>query len=225
MSVTVIGHRGCPDRAPENTVAAFRNAAPHVDRVELDARVCGTGEIVVFHDATADRLLGVERRVDELSLDTLRAHGVDGSDERVPTLADALAAIPEEVGVIVELKQTGIADRVADACRAVQNDVTVSSFQPTALREYATATDGQATLAHTVGDDPAAGLERAVELGCAGVHANHERLLTDPTLVERIHDRGLRVDAWTIRSPEPVQPLIEAGVDGLIADDWAYLDA
>ena len=223
VSLTVIGHRGCPDRAPENTIRAFQNAAPHVDRVELDARACGTGEVVVFHDPTTERLLGIEGRVDGLSLDELRAHGVDGSDERVPTLADALEAIPEEVGVIVELKQTGIADRVADACRAVSNDVTVSSFLPAALREYATATDGQWTLAHTVGDDTAAGVERAVELGCGAVHANYEPLLADPTLVDRIQNRGLRVDAWTIPSPEPVEPLVTAGVDGLITDDWAYV--
>ena len=223
MSVTVIGHRGCPDRAPENTVAAFENAAPHVDWVEFDVRECGSGELVVFHDETTERLLGVEGRVAELSLAALGEHGVAGSDEPVATLSEVLAAVPNEVGCIVELKQTGIADRVAKRCRAVANDVLVSSFSTDALAEYAAV--GDAPLAHPVMDDWETGLDRVLDAGCDAIHPQYELLVAQPDRVAAAHDHGLTVYAWTIRDPEPVDALRAAGVDGLIADDWAYVTA
>jgi len=46
----VIGHRGCADVYPENTVRAVTRAANFLDAVEVDVRRCGSGELVVFHD-------------------------------------------------------------------------------------------------------------------------------------------------------------------------------
>ena len=52
----VIGHRGAPAEAPENTLAAFRRAAElGVDGFELDVRVSADGVPVVIHDPTLDR--------------------------------------------------------------------------------------------------------------------------------------------------------------------------
>ncbi|RYE94070.1 MAG: glycerophosphodiester phosphodiesterase, partial [Myxococcales bacterium] len=46
----IYGHRGVRGARPENTLAAFEHAAAEgADGVELDVRVCGSGELVVFH--------------------------------------------------------------------------------------------------------------------------------------------------------------------------------
>ena len=53
-AVRILGHRGASSDAPENTLAAFQLALDQgADGVELDARLCGSGEVVVFHDAAA----------------------------------------------------------------------------------------------------------------------------------------------------------------------------
>jgi glycerophosphoryl diester phosphodiesterase len=56
----VAAHRGCrfrPD-VPENTIEAFAYAhSKGVKTVELDVRICRSGELVVFHDAFCDPLL------------------------------------------------------------------------------------------------------------------------------------------------------------------------
>ncbi len=221
MSVTVIGHRGCPDRAPENTVAAFEWAAPHVDWVEFDVRRCGSGELVVTHDETTGRLLPVDLSVPDMPLAELQAHGVDGSEEPIPTLDAVLTAVPDEVGVIAELKQPGIERDVADALADTDNQTLVSSFVTDALEAYAAV--GDAPLAHPVMDDWTTGLDRVLHLGCDAIHLQYELLTADPSRVEEAHQHGLDVYAWTIRDPEPVEALIDAGVDGLITDDWAYV--
>jgi len=54
-SQTVFGHRGCRriKGTPENTLAAFPNASwQKATGIEFDVRLCRSGELVVFHDAT-----------------------------------------------------------------------------------------------------------------------------------------------------------------------------
>ncbi len=247
---TVIAHRGCPARGPENTLAAFRRAAAHAPAVELDVRRCGSGELVVFHDERLDRLLGVEGRVADTDLDTLQSHTVDGdtaggtdglrdpSDARVPTLSTALDAIPDDTLVNVELKEAEIAAAVADVVAAAANDVLLSSFSPAALSASADAGD-QPLAFVTAEPDWDTAVATATELGCAALHPQYELPFApegadEPAgppadwdidrarrRIETAHDRGLDVNVWTIRDPAPVAPLRTAGVDGLIVDDWA----
>src|SRR5262249_35807127 len=53
----IFAHRGASADSPENTMKAFRLAREQgADGIELDARPCATGELVVFHDDDLDRL-------------------------------------------------------------------------------------------------------------------------------------------------------------------------
>lgn len=54
----LIAHRGFAATAPENTIAAVQSAADHADAVEFDVQRCGSGELVVIHDDTIDRVTG-----------------------------------------------------------------------------------------------------------------------------------------------------------------------
>src|SRR5680860_1070436 len=90
----VVGHRGAPHRARENTVASFLAAASEgATWVELDARRSGDGVVVVHHDpVTADGRPVVEQAASELA-----AKGV-------ADLAGVLAQLPPWLGVDVECK-------------------------------------------------------------------------------------------------------------------------
>ncbi len=49
--VLVLGHRGAPALAPENTLESFRRALElGADGLELDVRRSGDGRLVVVHD-------------------------------------------------------------------------------------------------------------------------------------------------------------------------------
>ena len=49
----IIGHRGASAVAPENTMAAFREAiAVGCDGIEFDVRLTGDGVPVIIHDST-----------------------------------------------------------------------------------------------------------------------------------------------------------------------------
>ena len=204
-SPAVIAHRGYAGVAPENTVAAAEVAANReaTTMLEIDVQPAACGTPVVIHD---ERLQGDgdgardgrpltdgSGLVWETALEDLRTTRVLGTDETVPTLAELLEAVPETVGVNVELKNPGTTDlrfaealsetnradrravwapfveRVVEACAAFDGELLFSSFCEgalAALREVAP----RYAAATLVWDDLEAGLEIARRYDCEAIH-------------------------------------------------------
>ncbi|TKX84834.1 glycerophosphodiester phosphodiesterase [Halorubrum sp. SS5] len=220
--VTLIGHRGCAGQYPENTVAAVERAAPRVDAVEVDVRRCASGELVVFHDAELDRLTGASGRVADADWEELRELTVLDSGEPIPRLREALAAVPEGIGVNVEIKEPETALDALAVARRADTEVLFSSFHPEALaslRDGDPATDRALLVADATAERA---VETATELGCVAVHPPID-LATEPDFVETAHEAGLAVNAWTAADREDAERLVAAGVDGVIADRWDLL--
>lgn len=209
----LIAHRGCAARGPENTLAAIERALPHVDAVEVDVRRCGSGEVVVVHDESLSRLADCDRRVSDVDFETLRNCSVLDSGEPIPRLDAVVARLPDEVGLNVELKERGLAADV-EAAVAAHPDVWVSSFDARALAETSLP------RAFLFADDWRGGLETARSLSCVAVHPQYELVQAEPERVTTAHDAGFAVNVWTPPT-KAVPGLREAGVDGVIVDDWA----
>lgn len=226
-ATALIAHRGFAARFPENTLASFRGAVSlGADGIELDARQCATGECVVIHDATVARVTDGEGRVADRSLAELRSFEVLESGESIPTLAEAFDAIPPAVTLHVELKEADPIPRVVDLADEHPHEVVVSSFDPDHLSRV-TELDGPPT-ALLFATDPDRNLPLAADLGCAYVHP-HASLCLGTDLIERAHEAGLGVNAWTLGPPDgdglwtvtdPDVPdrLRKREIDGLIAD-------
>ncbi|MEI7931453.1 MAG: glycerophosphodiester phosphodiesterase [Alphaproteobacteria bacterium] len=99
-------HRGlwAPGGAPENSLAAFQLAAHANYGIELDVQLSADGEAMVFHDLTMERLTGVEGRLSDHHTEELGKTRLLGTDETIPTLAEALAVIGHQAMVLIELK-------------------------------------------------------------------------------------------------------------------------
>lgn len=212
-AVDCIAHRGFAELFPENTVtAARRAAAAGADTLEVDVRRCGTGEVVVIHDETVDRVTDGAGEVADHSLSELRSLDVLNSGEGVPRLDDVLAAVPDGTAVNVELKEQRLAHDVLSVASAHGNELLLSSFDADDLREASEA--GDVSLALLFADDPGRGIATARSLGCRAVHPH--RCLCDGAFVNRAHEAGFAVNAWTVRSADAATWLAAAGVDGLI---------
>ncbi|WP_233127220.1 glycerophosphodiester phosphodiesterase family protein [Halorubrum sp. SD612] len=241
----LVAHRGFAAENPENTVAAVEAATAVVDRVELDVRRCGTGELVAFHDATLDRVTDATGRVDETPYERLADLSVEGSGEPVPTLADALDAVPADARIVLDLKERGVA---ADAVRVAASrefGLAVASDDPAAI-EAANAADPTVSTVYGVREsvparllrpllpgprdgprppsrayppqDVAGMVETATGLGCAAVSPRYELCLrTD--VVRRATDAGLRVLPWTVSSLREYEAVAAVdGVDAVVSD-------
>lgn len=226
-SAMLIAHRGYAERFPENTLTAFRGAvAAGADGIELDVRQCATGESVVIHDGTVDRVTDGEGRVAERSLSTLQGLEVLESGESIPTLVAVFDELQTEVTLHVELKASGPIPEVVALAADHPHDVVVSSFDTDHL-ERVRDLDGPPT-ALLFANNPDRNLSLASERGCAFVHP-HASLCLGTDLIDRAHVADLRVNAWTFGPPgadgewvvtdSHVPDLLrDRGIDGLIAD-------
>lgn len=212
----VIAHRGFAQDAPENTVAAIRRASHWADTIEFDVRRCGSGELVVFHDALVDELTDGTGLVRDHTLAELQSLSVKNSEETIPTLEDVLQEIPPDVDVNVELKETGLAADALVALQEVDNDAIVSSFSSEALKEVREhdASIELAYISKRVRDEP---VRRAVELDCQYVHP-HFFMLGCSRLLSRAQSVDLDVNVWTVNDPITARFVAWNGVDGIATD-------
>lgn len=107
-NVAVIAHRGEHLKNPENTLAAFAEAARvGADYFELDVRTTADGKLVLMHDATVDRTTNGKGEVARLTFAQIRA-----LQPAVPTFDEALEFARGKIGVYVDAKDITAAEVV-----------------------------------------------------------------------------------------------------------------
>lgn len=120
----ILGHRGAPREAPENTLASLRRAVElGLDGVEYDVRRCGSGELVLMHDARLERTTDGSGPLEALDLRELYSVDAGGwfgrrfSGEPVPVLDEAIGLQGERRGEapmhMIELKEPGLVGSLA----------------------------------------------------------------------------------------------------------------
>lgn len=106
----MMAHRGNQVACPENTIAAFKRAlAEGADILETDVHLTADGVFVCIHDATVDRTTNGSGQVAEMTLAKIKtlsaACGRLGFEaERIPTVAEVAALIPNDAALALELK-------------------------------------------------------------------------------------------------------------------------
>lgn len=141
---SIIAHRGLHDKEkgiPENSITAFTLAAARGIPIETDIHLTADGEIVAFHDDTLKRMCGVEKTVEELTLQELRQYRLAGTDQCIPTLKEVLAVVEGRVPLLIEIKsKINNCDRLCTAADKILSEYEgkyfVQSFFPNALAWY-----------------------------------------------------------------------------------------
>jgi len=185
---------------------------------------------------------------------TVQSATVLGSGETVPTLARYLGAVPDAPlnvelkshgGTVrpgLRLSGPALADRtdrwspfVGRVLRTLDGhggSVLFSSFSHAAL---AAVRDHDDRPVAVVTGDPAAGLSIARAVDAEAIHPRLDRVAGtppcdgadgngEPDVVAAAHAEGRLVRAWTVTGWHEAASLVEAGVDGLIADYPGLLD-
>ena len=104
-------HRGCTERAPENTVAAARDALRlGVDLIECDLRTTADGHLVIMHDSTVDRTTDGFGPISGMTLAQVRRLRIRDTRfaaigvHRVPTLEELTKAVDGRAGFYIDTK-------------------------------------------------------------------------------------------------------------------------
>ena len=198
--------------------------AQGADGIELDVRLCKSGEVVVLHDVDLKRLAGVALRAQDATLAELQAHDLGGG-EHVPTLNDAIELVlgsGAQIQLNIELKpdvpdEVELVDAVTSCVEAWAKEerarLLISSFSASICREMHRQLPELAVAFLYEHEQDALSLPA----GATVVHPHHA--LLDADKVAALHARGLRVNTWTVNDPARALYLSQAGVDAIITDD------
>ncbi len=217
-----IGHRGAMGYAPENTLLSFRKALElRCDMIELDVRLCKSGELIVFHDDTLERTTNGAGPVSEQTLELLRTLDA-GCGEKIPLFQEVLGLIAGKAKVDVELKGPGTAmptarliDRFLAQGGWSRGHFLVSSFDCQELSVFKRLAPYTA-VGILCENTPAGLFSLAGSLGAYSLNISYNRVTHE--LVEHIHREGMKVLVWTVDSPDEIARAKEMGVDGIISN-------
>ena len=96
--------------------------------------------MVVFHDDTLTRVAGIDKRVDELTLEELKTCRLLDPDDTVPTLSEVLELIDGRVPLLIEIKEDAGKSAVTRALvrelEGYGGPYIVESFNPLSLKLF-----------------------------------------------------------------------------------------
>ena len=220
--VRIIGHRGAAGEEPENTLRSFSKAVElGADMVELDIRICASGELVVIHDETVDRTTNGSGRVNDLDFSKLRKLDA-GSGEMIPTLDEVIELIDGCLGLDIELKDPGTAEQVRKILDKANDEgiidgenIIVSSFDPSILLDFK-GRDGFYKMGVLVQNNPWGAEEFGSMISAFSVHPEFEFLTEE--FVSRSHRMDLKVIPWTVNEIGDIRRMVGMGCDGIVTD-------
>lgn len=239
----IIGHRGSSHLAPENTLAALNLGWQETTICEVDIHPTRDGRLLVIHDATTKRTTGIDFTVAEHALDELQQldagswKGPQWQGEKLPSLDEAIAAMPEGKRLLIEMK-TGPKiipelSRIIQASGKEEQLLLQSFFHPTCVEARKAFPNIPVYLLIASTLDPLTqawrptideAVSKAKAVGLDGVNVNDTVLLNDAA-VQKIHAAGLKIYVWTIDKIGDAKRLLDLEVDGLITNRPGRLKA
>lgn len=220
--ITIIGHRGACGHAPENTLASFTKALQiGVDIVELDVHLIKSGELVVIHDETVNRVSNGKGFVADKTLEEIKEYILEDG-EKIPTLDEVCDLINRRCIINIELKGDATARPVAELIRNRVSEkgwsfehFFVSSFNHHELFTFHQLLPQVQTGALLEGI-PFLYAAFATDIGASHVVLHYHTV--NEAFIQDAHNRGLQVFVYTVNDQEDMERLIGMGVDGIISN-------
>ena len=234
----VVGHRGAAAHAPENTMESFElGVRQGADAIELDLHVSSDGALIVIHDDTLDRTTDRRGAIVEHTLAEIReadagaefagpdaSYRFRGAGLRVPTFDEVLAWLPEEVGLVVEIKARAAVAGAVEALRGHRvrqgGRASLISFDEQSIDEAHALDPGLPTGYLLVPGQPfEPALSWAVEHGHAAVLPYEGDLGLDPApMLSQAKAYGREIGCYVVNDPGRMQHLAAYGLWGFVTD-------
>lgn len=231
----IIAHRGASADAPENTLAAFREAIRQkADAIELDVQMTKDKKLVIMHDLTLNRTTNGKGLVASKSLREIKKLDAGAKfdprfrGERIPTLDEVFATFGKKINYVVELKFYRLnpgrfAERVYDtvANHGLVNQTLFLSFDHRLLidieKNNAAAKTCWAFVPFFGWTPPGWLVSRFDALAVASRRAKSG-------YTDRLHELGKPVDLWAGRGEdEDYQDELRAGAEFITTNHPAEL--
>ncbi len=138
----ILGHRGYSARYPENTLLAFKKAIEFgADGVELDVYLTKDGKVVVHHDESLKRTVGIDKKIKECRYEEIK--NLKFENQTIPLLEDVYRNLPPNAIINVEIKDRDAVSKVIDIVKKYGKfrNTIFSSFDIGALKKLREMSD------------------------------------------------------------------------------------
>ncbi|MFD2791084.1 glycerophosphodiester phosphodiesterase family protein [Arenibacter sp. H213] len=218
----VIGHRGAMGHETENTLASVQKALDlGVDMIEIDVFKIRSGEIVVFHDVSLERLTDGTGKIEAYNYDDLQNLTLEGG-HKIPTLQEVINLMDKKAHLNIELKGSNTADRVNFIINYYVREkgwpldkFLISSFKWEELKRMR-ALNPQIRIAILTDKDPLQAIAIGEELNALAINPYYKTLTLEN--VDKIQKEGFKVYPYTVNEVEDIKSMKQMGVDGIITN-------
>ncbi len=240
-----VAHRGGAALAPENTMAAFKQALEYgVDALELDVHLSRDGRLAVIHDPSLARTTNQPGLVADFTMNELqgfdaaaRFFGKAFGPQPIPVLEEVLELLARDehrhVALQLEVKVRDDGSRYegteAEVIRLLSaysmiDRTIILSFNFPALKTIAEleprlqrcALIGRAYLAGIGKAGPSAVADEIAALAVEFVGVREDSL--SRPLYDALRSKDLRIGAWTVNELPRMKELEQLGVDFITSD-------
>ena len=216
-----IGHRGAKGHLAENTLPSIQKALDlGVDGIEIDVHRCSSGELVVFHDFTLDRMTNGSGEISGFTLKELKKLKTKGN-YKIPTLAEVLVLVDNRCLINIELKGKNTAKEAARLIKFYidkkgwdYKSFIVSSFQEDLL-ETLYGTNKKIPIGVLTDTNLNKAVAFAKTVNAMAIIPDYTMLTAE--IVEELK-QNYKVITYTVNNLKPLARIKSYGVDGIISD-------
>lgn len=225
VKIEVTAHRGSSKTAPENTMAAIAAAVEEMaDRVEIDVQETSDGQVVLFHDNTLKRITGGNRKIADMSYEELQAidagswFSKDYKGESIPLLEQVMEYTKGKIDLNIEIKNRGndsyLPEKVLEMVKAyeMEEQCVITSTNLNYLQRIKT-TEPEIKTGYIL----SAAYGNYYSDESVDFISIRSSFVTE-SLMEKCHEAGRAVHAWTVNSKGELERLRMLGVDNIITD-------
>ncbi|MAM91194.1 MAG: glycerophosphodiester phosphodiesterase [Opitutaceae bacterium] len=235
----VIAHRGYSDRAPGNTLAAFRLGWEcGADGVECDVQLTKDGKVVCIHDLDTNWVANEKIKVADASWQELRSLDVGSwkdsawEQERIPLLKEAIGEGPANLRWVIEIKcgdeiVKPLMEVLEGLGQTIWERIIVISFKEKPLIELKRRRPSAkaywlSELSESVSGSYSPSVERIISnverLGVDGFGGQSGQGISQE-LCQALVERGLELNVWTVDDEREALRMAEIGVTSITTND------
>ncbi len=242
----VIGHRGNPTQAPENSLSSYRIAYENgADVIETDVYLSTDGRIVVMHDGDISRTTTGTGNIETMSLEKIKSFSLWGEnqkykskfpDEKIPTLDEIFEFIKgKDIKLFIEIKTSkaiaakinslaeeyGVLDQISIIAFSIDQCANMEKASPAVSAGWLTSGIASSTTYNMACSALSTVLKNVVPKNTT-INPAYSGLTS--YFVEAANDRGLTVWPWTYTASlgDRFCYAFMSGFGGLTTNDAQY---
>ena len=221
-NIKTIAHRGYVAKGVENSIEALEGAAEvGADYVEFDIILTKDNKFVVMHDFNLKRLVGLNKRVQDMNFDEVVGLTIKQGDytSKIPSLEEFINKAKElNMNLVIELKPHG-----AEPPNYI--DILIDEVKRLKLENYKFMSLNSKVMEELETKVPTLETGYVIPLQFGNFHHSNvdffviEDFSYRDRLVEQARKENKQVFVWTINNPALITKYLQSPADGIITDE------